>query len=331
MKITILGAGTWGIALARVLSNAGHGITVWSALKEEITDLNERREHKNLPGMKIPMVISFQKDIGKAMENSEMVLMAVPSVYVRKTAEVMKPFLKDNEIIITVAKGLEEKTLFTMSEVIQDVTSDEHPIVALSGPTHAEEVAKDMPTLIVAASHNEEAAMTVQGLFRETCLRVYTNPDIFGVELCGALKNVVALSCGIANGLGLGDNTKAAIMTRGMKEISRLGISMGALSETFTGLAGIGDLIVTATSEHSRNNRCGRYIGQGMKAQEAVKEVGMVVEGINALPAAKELATRQHVEMPIIDAIYEIVYHNSDPKDVVSNLLNRKVKSELSI
>ena len=310
-KIGVLGAGTWGIALARMLCNSGHEITVWSALKEEVVSLASTRRQKNLPGCVIPDAIRFTDDIREVCTDKDVLLFAVPSVYVRSTTAQAAPYIHDSQIIVDVAKGMEADTLFSMSEVIRDELSrhgdhDGLKIVALSGPTHAEEVAMDLPTTIVSACEDIDTAETIQEIFMNTCMRVYTNTDVKGVELCGALKNIIALAAGISEGLGYGDNTKAALITRGLAEMLRLGLAMGCLEQTFSGLAGMGDLIVTATSRHSRNNRCGCLIGQGLKPEDAIKQVGMVVEGVNALPAAMKLAQKYNVEMPITDAIYNI-------------------------
>ncbi len=325
-KIGVLGAGTWGMALSRVLANAGHDVIVWSALPEEIDILEKTRKHKNLPGMEIPASIRFVKNIGNVFTERDFILFAVPSVFVRNTAQKASKYVRE-EILIDVAKGMEESSLLALSEVIKE----EIPgcrIVAFSGPSHAEEVAKDMPTTIVSASRDEEAARKVQKLFRDTCIRVYTNDDIRGVELCGAVKNVIAIASGIAKGLGYGDNTKAALITRGMAEITRLGIAHGGKKETFAGLAGIGDLIVTATSEHSRNNRFGYYVGQGYSVEEAKEKVGMVVEGINAIRPTLALAKRYGVEMPITESIYKVLFEGSDAKQAVERLMSRDFKSE---
>jgi glycerol-3-phosphate dehydrogenase (NAD(P)+) len=293
IKIGILGAGTWGIALARMLCNEGHSITVWSAVEKEIDLLSSTRSHPNLQGIPLPQQIEYTKDIKKACEGKNIILFAVPSPFVRATARKARPFISDEQIVVDVAKGIEEDTLFTMSEIIADELKNEKiRIVALSGPTHAEDVVKDLPTTIVSASKDTEAAKFVQKVFTTKCMRVYTNDDIHGVELCGALKNVIALACGIAAGLGCGDNAKAALITRGIAEISRLGMSMGHREQTFGGLAGIGDLIVTATSMNSRNLRCGILLGKGVPVEEATKTVGMVVEGLNALPAALKLSEK---------------------------------------
>lgn len=329
MKISVLGAGTWGMALARMLSVNGHDVTVYSSNSKSISQLDKTRRHKNLEGMIIPDKIVFTDDIKSACIEKDILVFAVPSVGVRNLAESVKEYIKDNQLIVDVAKGIETDTLLTMSEVIKDVLKDKNvTVVALSGPTHAEEVAKDMPTTIVSACKDLESAKLVQKVFSNDCMRVYTNDDVLGVELCGALKNIIALASGISTGLGFGDNAKAAIITRGVVEINRLGLAMGADKDTFSGLAGIGDLIVTATSMHSRNNRCGILIGQGIKASEAIKQVGMVVEGINALPAAIALSKKYNIEMPITNMVNEVVNNNLDPLIAVKNLMNRDMKSE---
>lgn len=332
-QIGVLGAGTWGMALTRMLENSGHSVTVWSALEEEIDQYSSRRRHPNLPGMIIPDSVCFTKEIGEAVRDKDIVMFAVPSVFVRNTAAKAAEHMPDGQVIVDVAKGIEPGTHFMLTEVIADEIRHKAgkagvKLVALSGPTHAEEVAQDIPTMIVSASEDRKAANMVQDVFMNTCMRVYTNPDVRGVELCGALKNVIALAAGISSGLGYGDNTKAALITRGMAEIARLGMAMGCQEQTFYGLAGIGDLIVTATSRHSRNNRAGYLIGQGLTAEEAVKKVGMVVEGINALPAAMELSADYNVRMPISSGVNSIIKEGRDPKEVVRELMEREKKPE---
>lgn len=332
-KIGILGSGTWGMALARMLYNTGHEVVVWSAIKEEIDELMSTHRQKNLPEMVIPDGIQFTKDISVACKNVEVLLIAVPSIYVRNTICKASEYIFDKQIIVNVAKGIESDTFYTMSQVIGDElhkAGKECSIVALSGPTHAEEVARDLPTTIVSACTEYDVAKKIQSIFMNSCLRVYTNPDVEGVELSGAIKNIIALAAGIAKGLGLGDNAKAALITRGMAEISRLGKAMGCYEQTFTGLAGIGDLIVTATSVHSRNNRCGELIGRGIKPSDAIKEIGMVVEGINAIPATLALAHRYGIDMPIVEAVNDIINGDKDPQNVVAELMNRKRQSEIS-
>ena len=332
-KIGVLGAGTWGIALARMLSLSGHKVSVWSAIEKEIDDLVATRKQRNLPDILIPEEVVFTKDLQFACNTSDIILFAVPSIYVRRTAALAADYIQEGQIIVDVAKGIECGTLYTMTQVINEELQKKRKkcqIVALSGPTHAEEVARDLPTTIVSACSDLEAAKKVQEIFANRVFRVYINPDVEGVELCGALKNIIALAAGIATGLGFGDNTKAALITRGMAEIARLGKQMGCYEQTFSGLAGIGDLIVTATSIHSRNNRCGKMIGEGTTPDEAVKQIGMVVEGINALPAALQLAERYNVSMPIISAVNEIINNQKTPKDVVEELMSRNKESEIS-
>ena len=329
-KIGVLGAGTWGMALARMLCVSGHEVTVWSALEREIDEFSVTRRHPNLPGMVIPDALLFTKNMEEVCRDKEILLFAVPSPFVRATARKAAPYVKDGQIIVDVAKGIEAESLFTMTEIIADeLKNPTVKLVALSGPTHAEEVAKDLPTTIVSACEDLSVAKRVQEVFGNTCMRVYTNNDVLGVELCGALKNIMALASGVALGLGYGDNTKAALITRGMAEITRLGAAMGCSSHTFYGLAGIGDLIVTATSIHSRNNRCGLLLGQGIAPAEAVKQVGMVVEGINALPAAMKLAEKYQVEMPLVMAVNAVVNEGADPKEAVAKLMARDQTTEI--
>ena len=317
-RIGILGAGTWGMALARMLTVSGNDVLVWSAIEKEIDDLSTTRVHPNLPQMKIPEELRFTKSIEEVCKDKDILLFAVPSVFVRSTA----------------AKAIEPDTLYTMTEILADELGREGGpknvrLVALSGPTHAEEVAIDLPTTIVSASKDAEAAAFVQEVFTNNVMRVYTNDDIKGVELSGAMKNVIALGVGISTGLGYGDNARAALITRGIAEIARLGVAMGCNIHTFAGLAGIGDLIVTATSMHSRNNRAGILIGKGETPEHAVKEVGMVVEGMNALPAALELAERYQVEMPIVQTVNAIVNKGMSAAEAVKSLMERGLKNEL--
>lgn len=346
-KIGVLGAGTWGMALARMLCNAGNEVLVWSAIGAEIDSLSQTRRHPNLPEMVIPEELQFTKSIEEVCRDKDILLFAVPSVFVRSTAASARPFIPDGQVIVDVAKGIEADTLMTMSEVIRSelekpadgdakktVGPVDTKIVALSGPTHAEEVAMDLPTTIVSACEDQQAAEFVQDVFmgtaeHPTCMRVYTNTDVKGVELCGALKNVIALSAGISAGLGYGDNARAALITRGLAEIERLGVKMGCKEQTFYGLAGMGDLIVTATSRHSRNNRAGFLIGQGCTPDEAVKKVGMVVEGINALPAAVRLATQYGVEMPIVSFMDGVIRCGADAGEAAAQLMGRRKKSEM--
>lgn len=331
-RIGVLGAGTWGMALTRMLSLTGHQVTVWSALPQEIDEYSRTRRQPNLPDMIIPEEVCFTTSMEEVCSSNDLLLFVVPSVFIRSTAAKAAPFVPDGQLIADAAKGIESGTLMTLTQVIADELSKAGKtarLVALSGPTHAEEVARDLPTTIVAASTDQEAALTVQRIFMNDVMRVYTNDDITGVELCGAMKNIIALASGAALGLGYGDNTKAALITRGMHEITMLGSAMGCDPGTFSGLAGIGDLIVTATSMHSRNNRCGQLIGQGVKPEDAIKQVGMVVEGINAIPAALELQSKYQVEMPLVNAIDAVVNHGADPSRTVHDLMTRAPRSEL--
>ena len=333
MKIAVLGTGTWGIALSRVLFLNGHEITAWSKFPEEIQALNKTRTSPNLTGIRIPEGIQFTSDPAETVMNAEFILVVVPSIYIRETVRTFAPYTAGSDPVwINAAKGIESDTLYTLSEVIEDELKKSGiirpKITAISGPTHAEEVAIDKPTLIVAAG-KEEHARLVQQLFEGSCIRPYTNPDIRGVQICGALKNVEALAVGVARGLGYGDNTRAAMITRGMEEIRRLGLAMGCQERTFFGLAGIGDLIVTATSDHSRNNRCGMLIGQGIPVKEAIRQIGMVVEGVNALPAAVKLCRKYGMDMPLIEAVRQVVEENARPDEIVRDLMSRKLKREI--
>lgn len=334
MKIGVLGAGTWGIALASLLVGNDHKITVWSALPDEIDQLEKNGTHRNLPGINLSKSIKYTKSIAEAAKGKEMILLVVPSSFIRETARKLAPYIEDEAILVTAAKGIEKGTQKTMTEVIESELSSLRPdlsysLAALSGPTHAEEVVIGMPTSIVAACEDEEVSDRIAEVFANSCMRVYTNTDVLGVEICGAMKNIIAIAAGINSGMGLGDNSKAMLMTRGIAEITRLGLAMGCRRRTFMGLAGIGDLIVTCTSRHSRNNRCGELIGKGKSYEEASREIGMVVEGYHALEAAIELSKKYEVEMPITEAIYEIVKKGLDPKEAMYRLMTRDLKSEL--
>lgn len=330
-KIGVLGAGTWGVALARMLSISGHDVMIWSAIGEEIDNLSTTRLHPNLPGMQLPAEITYTKDMQTVCTGKDILLFAVPSPFVRSTARKAAPYVTEGQVVVDVAKGIEADTLMTMTQIIeQEFNNPGVKLVALSGPTHAEEVARDLPTTIVSASADAAAADLVQQVFTTGFMRVYTNDDVLGVELCGAMKNVIALAAGIAAGFGCGDNAKAALITRGIAEIARLGAAMGCKEQTFGGLAGIGDLIVTATSVHSRNNRCGMLLGQGVRAEDATKQVGMVVEGLNALPAALRLAEKYNVDMPIVETVDAVVSGRTAVADAVRLLMTRGQKSELA-
>lgn len=334
-RIGVLGAGTIGMSMAKMLKVAGHEVTVWSAIPEEIEECVKTKRHHNLPGMVIPEGITFTTDISEVCHDKDVIMAAIPSVFIRSTMKTARDYIKDGQLIADVGKGIEIGTHYTMSQIIEDELKKDNKhdnirVVALSGPTHAEEIALDMPTTIVSACEDLNAAREVQKIFMNSCMRVYTNADIIGVEICGALKNVIALACGIATGIGCGDNAKAALITRGIAEITRMGLRMGCMEQTFSGLAGIGDLIVTATSMHSRNNRCGMLIGEGKSVDEAVKEVGQVVEGLNALPAAVELAKQYDVDMPIVMTLDKVVKGELDPVTAVEMLMSRPAKDEVS-
>lgn len=331
-SIGILGSGSWGMTIARTLALTGHDVEVWSISGVEIDELDSTRRHKFLPNMVIPDVVKFTKSIEKITSNKDILICALPSIYIRSTMKIAREYINEGQIIVNVAKGIESASLYTMTQVIKDELQKAVKVVALSGPTHAEEVSRDMPTSIVSACDDLEVAEKIQDLFMKTCMRVYTNFDVIGVELCGALKNIIALASGISSGLGYGDNTKAAIITRGMSEITFLGMAMGCMEQTFSGLAGIGDLIVTATSEHSRNNKCGILIGRGINPDEAIRQVGMVVEGINALPAAMRLIKQYNVDLPIINAVNEVVNNGANPKDIINKLMDMDMdkRSELA-
>lgn len=336
MKICVLGAGTWGAALASLLAKNNNDVALWSAIPSEIDELREKGTHKNLPGAMMPVGITYTTDIELAMRDAEICLFVVPSQFIRSTASLVAPYVKDGQVIVNAAKGIESGSLMTMTEVISDELSRrgckaDYSIAALSGPTHAEEVALGLPTSIVAACEWENISLKIADVFKNSCLRVYTNSDVLGVELCGALKNIIAIAAGICRGIAFGDNAKAMLITRGMREITRLGLAMGCNRETFNGLAGIGDLIVTSTSHHSRNNRCGELIGKGMSYAEASAEIGMVVEGYHALKAALELSDKYGVEMPITRGVDSVINKGESPFTVIRRLMLRDVKDELTI
>ena len=328
-KISILGGGSWGIALAVLLHKNGHEITVWSALETEIEMLRQTHEHKMLPGVTLAEDMIFTTDNKEAVEGKDLLVMAVASAYTRKTAHLLKDLVTEGQKIVNVAKGIEEKTLMTLSEIIEEEIP-QADVAVLSGPSHAEEVGRGIPTTIVVGARTKKTAEYIQSLFMNEVFRVYTSPDILGIELGGALKNVVALAAGIADGLGYGDNTKAALITRGITEISRLGMEMGGKFETFCGLTGIGDLIVTCASMHSRNRRAGILIGQGKTYEEAMKEVQMVVEGVYSAKAAMGLAKKYNVQLPIIEQVNAVLFDGKNADDAVKDLMLRDKKIEIS-
>lgn len=326
-KIGVIGSGTWGTALAVLLTGNGHEVELWSAVPAEIEALTATRRHPNLGDTPIPEKIRVTGDLEQAMKDKELLVLSVPSVYVRETAHRMAPFLKEGQVITNVAKGIEDTTLKNLSEIIEE----ELPVArvtVLSGPSHAEEVSRGLPTTCVAGAHRRQDAELVQNLFMSPVFRVYTSPDMLGIELGGALKNVIALAAGIADGLGCGDNTKAALITRGIAEITRLGTAMGGSPETFSGLTGIGDLIVTCASMHSRNRRAGILIGKGYTMDEAMKEVKMVVEGVYSARAARALSKKYQVSMPIVEQVNEVLFDGKPAKDALYDLMLRDRRAE---
>lgn len=328
MNIGILGAGSWGIALTKLLSGNGHNVTVWSIDKDEIAMLNEHREHlTKLPGVIIGDNVSFTTDVEVACKDKKILVMVVPSPFIRSTAKTIAPHVNKEQIIVNVSKGIEESTLMTLTEVISDEIKDVE-VAVLSGPSHAEEVGKGMPTTVVAGAKSRDIAELIQDTFMSDFFRVYTSPDVVGIELGGALKNVIALAAGIADGLGCGDNAKAAIITRGIVEISRLGCALGGQESTFAGLSGIGDLIVTCASKHSRNRNAGYLMGQGKTYKEAMEEVKMVVEGVYSAKAALELSKKMNIEMPIVEMVNKILFEDLSAKEAMTMLLTRMKTSE---
>lgn len=321
-NIGIIGAGSWGTALAVLLSNNGHRVTIWSALEKEVSMLSGSRELVSLPGVRISEDTEVTGDLRIAMKEKELLVLAVASAYTRQTAGRMKDYLTKGQMIVDVAKGIEEATLYTLSQVIEEELPGAD-VAVLSGPSHAEEVGKGIPTTCVIGAHSKKTAEAIQTVFMSPVFRVYTSPDMLGIELGAALKNVIALAAGIADGLGYGDNTKAALITRGIAEISRLGMKMGGKLQTFSGLSGIGDLIVTCASMHSRNRRAGILIGKGYTMEEAMKEVNMVVEGVYSAKAALALSKKYQVEMPIIEQVNKVLFEGKAAADAVKELMLR--------
>lgn len=326
--ITIVGSGGWGTAIATLLNNKNHNVSLWSWKQKECEAIRRDGENKEfLPGVKISEKINLTSDIS-CVADKDLIVLVSPSKVIRNTLKSMAPFVTSGTPIVILSKGIEDKTLKTLSEISKEEIPTS-PVAALSGPSHAEEVGKKIPTACVVACSDEKIAKYIQEIFMCEYFRVYTTNDVLGVELGGAIKNVIALCAGITDGIGFGDNTKAALMTRGIKEISRLGVKMGAKEETFYGLAGIGDLIVTCTSMHSRNRRCGILIGQGKKLNEAIDEVHMVVEGVYSAGAAYELSKKYDVEMPIVEKAYEVLFNGKNPKEALIELMNRDKKEEI--
>ena len=328
MKITVLGSGAWGTALSLVLLENGHQVTLWSYTREESQTLRDNHENPMLKGVPLPESLALTDDMS-CVKGCGLVVLATPSFAVRTTAAKLKDLVDPGTILVSVSKGIEKDTSLRLSQVIEEEIGDKCPVVVLSGPSHAEEVGRRIPTGVVAAASDRAVAEQVQDLFMNHRFRVYTSDDKVGTELCAALKNIIALCAGCCDGMGCGDNTKALLMTRGLAEMARLGVALGGRKETFTGLAGVGDLIVTCTSMHSRNRRCGILIGQGKGIQEAIREVGAVVEGYYAAASARVLAQKTGVDMPIAQAAYEVLYEGRDVRGVVADLMTRSKRSEL--
>ncbi|WP_338950843.1 NAD(P)H-dependent glycerol-3-phosphate dehydrogenase [Fusobacterium nucleatum] len=330
-KISVIGSGGWGIALTILLHKNGHNLIIWSFDKKEAEELKINRQNKTkLPNILLPEDIKVTNNLKEAVDNKDILVLAVPSKAIRSVSKSLKDIIKDNQIIVNVAKGLEEDTLKTMTDIIEEELKEKNPQVAvLSGPSHAEEVGKGIPTTCVVSAHNKELTLYLQNIFMNPSFRVYTSPDMIGVEIGGALKNVIALAAGIADGLNYGDNTKAALITRGIKEISALGVAMGGEQSTFYGLTGLGDLIVTCASMHSRNRRAGILLGQGKTLDEAIKEVNMVVEGVYSAKSALMAAKKYNVEIPIIEQVNAVLFENKNAAEAVNELMIRDKKLEI--
>ena len=327
-KVTVLGGGGWAIALAKVLCENGNDVTIWSAVDREVDALSKDRENKiSLPGIIIPDEMKVTGDLDDAIKDVDVIVMAVASSFVRPTAHSLQGKIKEGQIIVDVAKGIEDDTFNTMSEIIKEELPECDPVV-LSGPSHAEEVGRQIPTSVVIGSKNEDTAEFIQKLFANDYFRVYRSPDMKSIELGGSLKNVIALAAGVIDGLGFGDNTEAALMTRGISEITRLGEAMGGHKRTFYGLSGMGDLIVTCASKHSRNRRAGVLIGKGYTLDEAIQEVNMVVEGAVSAKAAYALTQKYNVDAPIIEAVNKVLFEGMEPLDAMKNLMKRRLTNE---
>lgn len=327
-KIAVIGSGSWGVALAIHLAKMGHKVSIWSFMQEEADLINNERKCKFLPNVVLPDEIECKTDYKDVIEGADLILQVTPSKFTRSTVQEYKKYVDcKNQPIIICGKGIERETAMTLDEVIREEIPRAR-IAALSGPSHAEEVSVAIPTVLVTASKDEEVLKLVQDTFMNANMRIYTSYDIKGVELGGALKNIIAFCAGIAAGIGYGDNTFAALITRGLTEMSRLGIVMGGQKDTFYGLSGIGDLIVTCLSEHSRNRKAGKLIGQGKSIEETKKEVGMTIESIENIEIAKELSDKYNISMPIVNAVYDVLYNNLNPKEAVQMLMSRDKKME---
>lgn len=330
-KVSFIGAGSWGTALAVLLNKNKHDVTIWSHRASQIELMKQTHTSDKLKDVILPDTLEYTCDLFEAVKDKDVIVMSVPSTATRSTAEKIKPYINANQIIVTVTKGIEEDTLFTQSEILEDVLGVNQKICVLSGPSHAEEVAILKPTVVVAGSVDSGTANYVQNLFMNEYFRVYTSPDVKGIEVGAALKNVIALAAGMSDGLGFGDNAKAALITRGIKEISALAVAMGGDSQTLAGLTGVGDLIVTCSSMHSRNRMAGYYIGQGMSREEAMEKVSMVVEGVYSAKAALKLSIKYAIDMPIVEQVNKVLFEGVDAKEAVYHLMTRSKKSELNI
>ena len=332
MKTTVLGAGSWGTTLALVLLENGHDVNLWTYKAAQAQLMTEKRENPSfLPGIYLPLQLDIMTDIARPCQNPDLIVSAVPAQFLRSVIERIADLDLKDTVICNVAKGIENETLMTMSEVLLDVLKHEKKenVAILSGPSHAEEVCRKMPTAIVSSAYKNKAAKLVQDAFMTPYFRVYVNEDIRGVELGGAIKNVIAVGAGISDGAGFGDNTKAAIMTRGVYEITRLGVKLGAQPRTFAGLSGIGDLIVTCMSRHSRNRYVGEQIGKGRKLNDVLREMVMVAEGVASTRSVRDLARKHRVEMPIVESVYEMLFEGKDPQKATAQLMTRHAKGEL--
>lgn len=330
-KITVIGAGSFGTALAVMLTDKGHSVSIWGRKKSQLALMEETRENPHyLPGIKLPAELKMVRDMKEALKGAEIVVFAVPAQNFRKVFEEAVPYMEDGAAVVNVAKGIEKGSLMRLSQIAAEIKKDAKYAV-LSGPSHAEEIAGKLPTTVAVASDDRELALAIQDAFNTERFRVYTNDDMIGVELGGALKNIIALGAGISDGMGFGDNAKAAMMTRGLVEMCRLGSAMGADINTFSGLTGLGDLIVTCTSMHSRNRRCGILMGRGVPAEAAIEEVGMAVEGISTAEAAEALAKEHGIEMPITESICALIRGETQPEEAASMLMGRKTKNEMHI
>lgn len=331
MKISVLGAGGWGTTLAILLYYNGHKVSLWEYNRSYSKELNKKRENPNyLPGIKIPKEILITSELNEAADNKNLIVLAVPSQFMRGVIKKIDRLNLEDAILVNVAKGIEKDSLMTVSQMLKDVHPflNDSQISVLSGPSHAEEVSQRIPTAVVAASIDEETSKTVQAAFMTSYFRVYSSTDLLGVELGGAFKNVIAIGAGIIDGAGFGDNTKAAIMTRGVAEISRLGLAMGAQPETFAGLSGMGDLIVTCMSRHSRNRYVGEQIGKGKNLKDVLKSMEMVAEGVVTSKSAMQLSVKHKIETPITSEVYKILYEDKDPIKATTDLMTRDMKTE---